>query len=256
MATIFDLLKTHYPEWTFKLKRFFPEMLEFSKQVPVFSWKEEYNVADYKPELILEIEKLEKRLENGEITQEEYEKKVKDLGLTYASITKGIAFNEEGFVAFRDEIPSLGILLHELGHVYFQVPDAEWGASYGGGEILFWLALDERYKITEENIRHYMELLRRARIEPQRVGEELAEKIAKAVSFDCLASLYVFSLYAGVIPDEVSQYALEDLPFNPVLLEIPYTEKAVVDFLVHTVDGLRWDDSFCIAYARAMGLIE
>jgi len=159
-VTVFDLIKTHYPEYLFKLKKIYPDLLEFSKKVPVAPWKEEYSIADKNPEIITELEKPENLFNEGKISEEEYQKKISELPYTYPSITKGISFIEEGIVSFRDEKPSIYVILHELGHVYFRVTDYFWSAAYGGAEILFWLGLEERYRITEENVRLYLDYLK------------------------------------------------------------------------------------------------
>ncbi|MEM4620858.1 MAG: hypothetical protein QW607_11680 [Desulfurococcaceae archaeon] len=177
--TVFQLLVQSYPEFLFKLKKHFPQMLEFSKKVPVFPWKEEYNIADHNPEVIENLKALENLLSSGAISEEEYLAKSKELfqDRKYASRTEGIAFIEEGFVSFRDENPKIGIILHELGHIYFQEPDIYWNAVYGGGEILFWLALNGSFKISEEHIRRHMEYLKRAYTEPEVLGKELTSLI-------------------------------------------------------------------------------
>jgi len=262
--TVFDLIKNHYSEYLFKLKKIYPGLLEFSKKVPVVPWKDEYSIADRNPEVIAELEKLENLLSEGKITEEEYRKRISEISHGYSSITKGISFIPEGIVSFRDEKPSIYVILHELGHVYFGVTDYFWSATYGGAEILFWLGLEEKYGITEENVRLYLDYLKRVEEEPEKVGKELEEKISSCVDFPgCARSLYAYLLYSGLIPEALMRFEREGRisgvifdPSNPELERLPYTKEIVREFLFKVVDGLRWGDSFGVVYARCIGVVN
>jgi hypothetical protein len=152
--TVFTLLSTHYSQYLFLLKEAFPSMLETAKKTPVFPWKEEYNIADKNPEIIETIKHFESLLLRGLITEKEFQDKLSSVKFKYASRTEGIAFINEGFVSFRDEKPSMGVILHELGHIHFKENDYIWGALYGGGEKLFWLGLkkDYNFKVKEKHV--------------------------------------------------------------------------------------------------------
>lgn len=257
--TVFQLLSRLYPEMLFKLKAHFPQILEFSKKVPVFPWKEEYNIADHNPEVIENLKALENLLSSGAISEEEYLAKSKKLfqDRKYASRTEGIAFIEEGFVSFRDEKPKIGTILHELGHIYFQEPDIYWNAVYGGGETLFWLALNGSFKISEEHIRRHMEYLKRAYVEPEVLGKELTSLIQEKVKLKgCVPHLYAYMLYAGTLPSVIISHDISFIDFSSEnLLSIPYSTEGVLSFLTNLVEGLRYKDSFYIIYAKAINLI-
>lgn len=258
--TVFQILAKYYPKIIFKLKTHFPQMLEFSRKVPVLPWKEEYNIADHNPEVIENLKVLENLLSKGAISEEEYIAKSRELfrDSRYASRTEGIAFIEEGFVSFRDEKPRVAIILHELGHVYFQEPDIYWNASFGGGETLFWLAIEEKYKISEEHIKRHMEYLKRAYTEPEVLGKELASLIYEKVKFkDCMSHLYAYMIYAGTLPSAIIETGKDFIDFSSEeILSISYTTHGVLDFLTNLVEGLRFRDGFYIAYAKAINLIE
>ncbi len=104
---IFDLIKNHYQEYLFRLKKIYPDFLEQLKTIPVFPWKDEYNIADRNPELIETIDELQKLFREGKISEREYTERLNKLPEDYASRTEGIAFIHEGFVSFRDKVPSI-----------------------------------------------------------------------------------------------------------------------------------------------------
>lgn len=260
--TVFQILARYYPETLFKLKKIFPEMVAFSKKVPVIPWKEEYNIADKNPEVIETLQTLEDLLSKNLITEEEFREKSSKLleNENFASRTEGIAFIEEGLVSFRDEKPSLRVILHELGHVYFQEPDLYWNATFGGGETLLFLALKEKFLIKEEQIITYMTYLKKAYTSPSDIGKELANTLHQKLPFiDCVPHLYAYMLFAGVIPakDVINNTELTILePTSQEILSIPYNTQGVVSFLINMIEGLKFNDPFFITYASALEIIE
>jgi hypothetical protein len=272
--TVFDLIKRHYPDYLFRLKKIYPDFFAFLKSIPILPWKDEYNIADRNPELIEAIEELKTLRSEGKISEEEYLKKIKDLSGTYASRTEGIAFINEGFVSFRDKKPSIGVILHEAGHIYFGETDLFWNSTYGGGEVLFWLGLEERYRITEENVRYYMSLLREGYENPQAAAEKILEKLSE-LNFNCRKSLFCYFLYAGTLPDprivaseigfsspEEKQKFIED--FNRAMLDlndsfwntVPHTRSVVFYFFQDLISGLVHFDPFYTVYAEKIGIVK
>ncbi|MEO0287949.1 MAG: hypothetical protein ABIM41_06560 [candidate division WOR-3 bacterium] len=249
--TVFDLLKENYYEFFVKLKKHFPAMLSFSKEVKIVPWKKEYNIADYNPELIENIKQLEIFLQNGFITEKEFlEKKEKLLqNNRYASRTEGIAFIDQKIVSFRDVKPSIKIVLHELGHIYFKEPDIFWSEIYGGGEILFWLALNEKFFIKEENIKTHMNYLKKAHTEPQQLGIELASLLSKKIKIEN-PHLFSYALYAGILLRNMLNKNFQNLEKHS------YTTEDILEFLNNIVVGLIYYDNFSICYAKALNLIE
>jgi len=244
-------------------------MLEFSKRVRVIPWSEEFSIADKNPEKVEKLSELRKLLLEKKLSEEEYLKKVEEIEKEfpgYTSMTKGIAFIGENTVAFRDKNPDIYTILHELGHVYFGKGDFIWSATYGGAEILFMLALDEKYedvyKITEENIWKCLEFLERVEISPEELGKEISEKIVKKLGLECYPSIYALSSLAGVILEEVAWYLRREKAFplhdvkNEAWGKIPITKAGVRGFFTNLLEGLKWEDPYWIEYASVLGLCD
>ncbi|PMP95887.1 MAG: hypothetical protein C0169_05025 [Thermodesulfobacterium geofontis] len=244
-------------------------MLEFSKRVRVIPWNEEFSIADKNPEKIEKLSELEKLFLEKKLSKEEYLKKVEEIEKEfpgYASRTEGVAFIEDNTVAFRDENPDIYAVLHELGHVYFGKEDPIWSADYGGAEILFMLALNEKYdnvyEITEENIWKCIEFLEKAETSPEELEKEISEKIIKKLGISCYPSIYALSSLAGAILEEVTQYIRKEInfPFHDVQSEawgkIPVTKSGVRSFFSELLEGLKWKDPFWMRYAEALELCK
>lgn len=103
---IYELMQKYYPEDTEKIKDALPKMVEFSKQVEVIPWKEEFQVADKNPEYIDQINLLEMMLKSKLITEEEFKREVKKI--PYASKTLGVAFNKKKKFHSGTKSPQLG----------------------------------------------------------------------------------------------------------------------------------------------------
>jgi hypothetical protein len=169
-----------YPE-SEKFKKKFPKLWDYAKKVEIIKWQDEFNIADYNPEVIDEIKFLKMLFNNKMISQEEYMKKMKTLPI--ASKTIGIAFMDEDKVSFRNERPSFRVIVHELGHCYYKAPDRLWSSSYpGGGESILWLIYNDKLEGDEDTIEAWIDLIKLSyedRKKAMKFLDELALKIAK-----------------------------------------------------------------------------
>ena len=205
----------------------FPDMYAFSEEVEVIPWEEEFGIADRNPEVMDEIEFYEMLLKNGMISEEEFQKKLRSL--PPASKTEGIAFIEEKKVSFRRRHPSLGVMVHELGHVYFEEPDPIWSSVYGGGEYLMGLIVRGFVDGNEGSIRIWHKLMHLAYEEPEKalsyldrmaeeVGKELGVNFTKEELFESNTlerrPIFGLMLFTGAIPDT------EGEKVQPILVEI------------------------------------
>ncbi len=261
---LIDLIKNHsiFP----RFERLFPEMVETAKEVDVVEWKEEYQIADRNAEILDTLEFYEKLLNEGKITEEEYEKKKKELldqtqGII--SRTEGIAFIEERQVSFRSKEPNISIVLHELGHIHFGEVDAIWSSTYGGGEMLMQLALWKGYTTSVELIETYHKWLHKAYESPENLSKELSTKIKATLNFECYPHLYALQLFSGSIPNDfmkqASKLKLEHLLYDLTSSDwekIKVSTSGVLFFLANLLEGLKWEDSFCFQYAKALELIK
>lgn len=257
---LIDLLNK-YSEFG-KIQTLFPCMIETAKEVEVVAWSKEYEVADKNPQVIAIEEFYDILLKEGLITEEKYKKYIEKAVTGYASRTEGVAFIDEKKVSFRKPNPTPRVVFHELGHIHFREPDPIWSSAYGGGEVLFHLAIAGQFHIREDHIRHYHQLLRQADITPKSLANELAEQICSKTQIDCYPHLYALELYAGTIPDDLLEqlnrlnleYLYTDLT-EPEWEHIDVSAEGVRHFLVNTAIGLHYNDGFCINYARAIGIV-
>lgn len=193
MQNLYDFMVSNYSDdRTFQaFKEKFPKMFEFSKEVKIVPWKEEYAVGDCNPEIVDALKELHESLEKRLISPKEYLERFEELRKEFvkegASKTEGMAFPERKEVSFRDKKPSFYVVLHELGHVYFKVDDSLWKARFGGGELVFWLILRGEIDAEERNeelVRAYINLFYKLQKE-KKVKEvsdflnEVARRVAK-----------------------------------------------------------------------------
>ena len=257
-----EFLERHYPDTLKVLEDKFPEFVKTARRIKVIPWREEFQVADKNQEVIDEIEFWETLAKGGLISEEEAGRRInallKEKG--YSSKTMGIAFIEAGEVSFRNEVPPLSVLLHEIGHVHFKEPDPVWSSTYGGGETLFWLALKKDYPIGEEEIRRFHSLFKRAQNgEHLEVAKEIVEKVAPLWGEQIVPAFYPLCLAAGWSPHYVYEAASEEL--DPFDLKNPEWEKVlphrndVVTFFIELTEGLKYQDSFWTEYAKKLGIL-
>jgi len=241
---VYDLLKER-PIFE-KLKKKYPAFAEYSKKVEVVEWQKEFEEFDVNPETVDAIEFLNMLLQNNLISEEEYEKHIRNLKFP-ASKTLGIAFMDEDKVAFREH-PSDEILIHELGHCFFKANDLLWSSIYGGGESLFWLGLKrDDIKITEQSIFFYHSLLEKAlQGDTKTVNQIVVEKLSK-LGLDALPHILSYALYAGSIlePDFIDHKDENILNFK---LQAHHIQK----FFVNCVMGTHYSDPFYTAYTKAI----
>jgi len=235
------------------IQRKFPDFVEFSKEVEVIPWQEEFAIADHNPEVIDHLEFLEKLLEMKAITQEEFEKEAAKLP-TYASKTGGVAFIEEGVVSFRDENPPENVVIHEVGHCYFRENDVIWSSSYGGGESLFWLIIRKDLPLNELAIFKYHSWLKRAlegRVEE--VAEEIVRKLSK-LNLPVFPHVYAYQLWAGTMgidAGRIPPHLLFDLE-NEGWKEVKISKAGLLSFFANLITGASLGDSVYLTYLQAI----
>jgi len=252
-----EILQSHYPKLTEKLREKFPKLLLTAEKVEVIPWREEFAVADVNPEVIDEIEFWRTLHASGLITEEELVEKLRRIKKN-ASKTMGIAFIEEKQVSFRAPVPDKYTLLHEIGHVHFQVNDSAWNSVYGGGEILLWLGIEGKYRIGEEEIRRYHEYYQRAQNgEHLEVAEEIVEKVAPLYGEQIVPAFYPICLYTGWMPEGVLTHEIDPFDLkNERWLEVEPLREDVVLFFINLTEGLKYKDSFWIEYAKRLGVVR
>lgn len=254
--TAAELCEKLYPDLARKIRERFPEFWGTAEETTVIPWREEFQVADKNPELADEIDFFWTLYRSGLIAEEEYLEKLRSR--KYFSRTDGISFMDSREVSFRSEVPTKVVLLHEIGHVHYRQPDPVWSSAYGGGEVLFWLGLEGRYPIGEEEVRRFHSLYRRAQEgEHKKVAEEIVERIAPLYGDQIVPAFYPVFYYTGVggfsLPTE------EIAPFdfkNEKWLKVEPKREDVVSFFINLTEGLKWQDSFWIEYARRLEVIR
>jgi len=245
-----------------RLCQLFPSMVETAKDVDVIPWQDEFAVKDRNPEIIDAVEFYDILLSQKLITEAKYRELVDKIVIAPASRTEGIAFIKEKQVSFRTATVSIWTVIHELGHVHFQEPDPIWSSVYGGGEMLVHLALIKNFNITEKEVVYYHSLLHKAELSPASTAKEIAEQICNKIKIDCYPHLYALSLFSGILPDSLMEQLknlnlehLFDDYKNSDWERIEVTSGDIRHFLVNTVEGIRWGDSFSWAFAKALGLV-
>jgi hypothetical protein len=231
----------------------FPDFVEFSREIEVVPWVEEYAVADYNPEVVDFIEFLDRLLQMRAISQEEFERETSNLP-SYASKTGGVAFIEEGVVSFREENPPEHIVVHEVGHCYFRENDRVWNASYGGGESLFWLILRKDLPLNELSIFQYHSWLRKT-LEGQveEVAEEVLKKLSK-LNLPVFPHIYAYQLWAGTLGVDASKipgHLLFDLE-STEWEKVKVSREGMLSFFANLIVGASLNDSVHLAYLQAI----
>ena len=251
-----ELFERYYPELTEKIRSVFPAFLETAGEVEVIAWREEFQVADYNPELIEEVEFWTTLYRSGLITKEEWERRVNVR--TYASKTMGVAFIDAKEVSFREEVPSKTVLVHEVGHVHFREVDSFWSSAYGGGEILFWLGVEGRVSITEEGIRRFMGLFRKTcEGKHLEVAQEIVERIAPLYGDEIVPNFYTICLYAGWIPENAMSFGIDPFDLkNPNWTKVKPFKEDVAMFFPNLTSGLQHQDPFWTEYARRLEITK
>jgi hypothetical protein len=249
-----------------KLKKLFPEFVESAKTITVIPWEESFQVADKNPEIIDAIDFYEMLYKNNLISQEEYERQIKELftqAKGFISRTEGIAFIKERKISFRSLKPKTTYVIHEIGHIHYEEPDPVWSATYGGGEMLMQLALFQGYVTNDKAIRNYHSIIHKALNQPKNIAKELAEIIIEKTKLPCYPNLHAISLFSGTILDKLLEQLktkkLEEIynEFNDPRwenLEVSYSD--IRAFLTNVLEGLRYGDGFSTTFAKTLGFIK
>jgi hypothetical protein len=249
-----------------KLEKLFPEFIESARTITVIPWEERFQVADKNPELLDTIDFYKMLYKNKLISQEEYEKQIKELfaqAKGYVSRTEGIAFIKERKISFRSPQPKIIYVIHEIGHIHYEEPDPVWSATYGGGEILMQLALFQSYVTSDKAIRTYHSIIHKALSQSQNTAKELAEIIIEKTKLPCYPNLHVISLFSGTILngllEQLKTKKLEEIynKFDDPRwedLEVSYSDIRL--FLINVLEGLTYGDSFSTTFAKALDFIK
>jgi len=233
----------------------FPDFVEFSKEIEVIPWQEEFEIGDLNPEVVDFIEFLDRLLQMQAISREEYEREIGKLP-SYASRTEGVAFIEEKVVSFRSPNPEEHVVVHEIGHCYFRENDRVWSASYGGGESLFWLILRKGLPLNELSIFQYHSWLRRT-LEGQveEVAKEIVRKLSK-LNLPVFPHIYTYQLWAGTLgidAGKIPGHLLFDLE-NPEWEKVEVSREGLMSFFANLIVGASLNDSIQLAYLQAIFL--
>ena len=259
---LIEILNQYYPEESQKLKQKFPTLYEFSKEVEVIEWQEEFQIADRNPELFDNLQVIELMFKSNLITEEEYRREIGKLMQSgYASKTMGVAFIDNKEIAFREKVPSIRIILHELGHIYFKVSDLTWNATYGGAEILIHFALLDMLNITEEQIRDYIAiytLVYLSKLEKiEEIEKIIVSNIAKPLNLQ-LNRLIPLLLLSGTLPSGEIEEGKDILyrEYDPNLIQkhidegkikfnLNVLKSSLLTFIsAYLQDGIRYQDPF------------
>ena len=253
MTTVYDLLTSLYGEDQYfrAFREKFPKTFKFSKQVKVIPWKKEFEVADRNPEAIDAVEELEKALEKGLITEEEFFEKVKEVyPRDGASKTQAIAFNEKKEVSFREKKPSLFEILHELGHVYFNVTDKVWSSVYSGGESLFWLIITGKVEGNEKTVKSYLKFLKDFDESPQKAQNllnEAAKNVARKYGIPVKNALGL-CLWSGFIPSQKANVAHLD----PQELPDELSQVDCWEIVANLIEGTKYGETLWKEYLKEL----
>jgi hypothetical protein len=237
------------------IQKKFPDLVEFSKEIEVVPWVDEYAIADKNPEVIDHLEFLEKLLEMKAISQEEYEREVSKLP-AYASKTGGVAFIEDNTVSFRSPNPEEHVVVHEVGHCYFRENDRIWSASYGGGESLFWLILRKDLSLNELAIFQWHSWLRgtlEGRLEE--VAKEIVRKLSK-LNLPVAEHIYAYQLFAGTMgvdAQKIPPHLFIDLE-SKEWEKVELSRAGLMSFFSNLIVGASLGDSVYSAYLQAIFL--
>ena len=218
----------------------FQDFYRAFEEIEVVEWdKEVEELYDKNPEVIDTIDFVEMLVRNGLMTREEGDRWIEQELRThqYASKVMGVAYIEDKAVAFRSKVPTLPVLLHEAGHVYFEENDLFWNAVFGGGEYLMWLIMQDKIEGNEKTIRKYMDFLKLIETQPEKANTLLNGFAKKLLSCNALTLM----LKAGTLPSE--EIDLENPPDE-------MTKEQMHSFMVNMLEGLKWQDTWWKYIAR------
>lgn len=144
-----------YHSW----KKRFQDMYEFTKEIQVIPWQEEFNIKDENESTIDELEFLNFMVQNKMISEEEIQKTISNMP-NYSSKTLIISFVNDKIISFREKRPDFYIVLNEIGNTYFNEYDIEWNYNNISGEILMWLIINDKFNGDENTIKQWHKIIR------------------------------------------------------------------------------------------------
>lgn len=254
---LIELIQQNPSQEYLLLKEKFPTLYKLTYEIEIIPWQEEYAIADRNPDELDIIESLESLLEKNQISFEEFQTRRQKLN-NYVSKTLAIAFIDTKQISFREKSPPAWLVIHELGHVYFKVNDLIWNATLGGGEVLLWLSLKNKYKITEQHIHRYHRLLKQTFKNPELVHRYIVKRIAPKINV--YPHLFPICLYAGTLPLSFNNKIIDEIFANNLLSshwkEINITPAHLFSFFQNLIAGLQYQDPYSITYAYWLKIID
>jgi hypothetical protein len=137
------------------------------------------------------------------------------------------------------------VILHELGHCYYEEEDPIWSSVYGGGEFLMNLILMEKLEGNEETIKYYHRLIHFGFLCPWYLEEQL-NKIAQQLLEELEIDTSNMNLTALGIPNTpINIYAS-----CSGWLRRPDDPPTMV--LVEALEGVRWNDGWWVRFVKKL----
>lgn len=234
-----------------RLKNGFSGLVEFSKEVEVLDWEPEFAIHDKNPEVWFQLRELDRLFEAGEIDEKTYLEKRKQLERIYTSVTMGVAFIEDKAVSFREK-PSLGLWLHEVGHVYFRAGDLVWSSTFGGAELLLAIHLNTHYLSSEDSVRDLLRILYIATESPETAHEMLLNRFGRAIL------VYKTRRHIGALMMAMGSIICEDVydPDDPRWDEVEVKEDIIRYAIANILDGVLYHDPQAAYLATLAGWIK
>jgi len=224
------------------IRKKFPDFVEFSKEVEVIPWEEEFAVADYNPEVAKTLRFLHELWKMKALSNEEYEKELKQFENEYSSLTLGVAFIEEKRVSFRFMPPEEHVVVHEVGHCYFQAHDRVWNSVYCGGETLFWTIIARDLPLNELSIFEYHAWLEDILSGNQeKVEKKILSKLSK-LSLPIYPHILTYALWMGsILSDRIPPELFEDLQSSE-WSKVVVQKQDLISFLDNVILGTYYGD--------------
>lgn len=250
--TAYDLLERYYEESLERLKEGFKSFLETAKEIEVIEWQDEFAVADKNPEVILQLEELEKKLKNKEIDEETYKEAVRKIASVPASITIGVAFIDEKKVSFRTTPPPLRVLLHEIGHIHYKVKDLIWSSTFGGAELLLQAHVAKICNTSDEKLKDLISFMKLCYDNPEEAHSWFVSKCALFIEENSIAR------HIGAIMAYFGTLIAENTPIDPTdseWLNVPVTTRLLIHAVAEILTGLCYREPASVFLAKRLDWI-
>ncbi|MEM4500589.1 MAG: hypothetical protein QW512_00465 [Thermofilaceae archaeon] len=251
-VTAYDLLKRYYDEALERLSEGFENFLKTAQEIEVIEWQDEFAVADKNPEVILQLEELEKKLKNKEIDEETYKEAVRKIASVPASITMGVAFIDEKKVSFRTTPPPLRVLLHEIGHVHYKVKDLIWSSTFGGAELLLQAHVAKICNTSDEKLKDLISFMKLCYDNPEEAHSWFVSKCALFIEENSVAR------HVGAVMAYFGTLITENAPIDPTdpeWLNVPVTTRLLVHAVAEILTGLCYREPGCTFLAKRLDWI-